>query len=89
MPRVVFAEALQRHVPAPPVTVDGACVRDVLEAALVLTPRLRGYILDDQSQLRKHMSVYVDGVAIRDRTELSEAVAHSSEIYVLQALSGC
>lgn len=88
MPRVIFAAAVQRHVPAPPVTVDGACVRDALEAAFVHTPRLRGYVLDDQAHLRKHMSVYVDGVAIRDRTELSETVASNSEIYVLQALSG-
>ncbi len=88
MPRVVFAAALQRHVPSPPVIVEGAHVRDVLDAAFALNPRLRSYVLDDQSSLRKHMSVYVDGVAIRDRTGLSETVSPNSEVYVLESLSG-
>lgn len=88
MPRIVFAPALQRHVLSPPVAVDGHTVRQALDAAFALNPRLRSYVLDDQSGLRKHMSIYVDGVAIRDRVGLSEPVRDNSEIYVLQSLSG-
>jgi hypothetical protein len=45
-------------------------------------------VLDDQAALRRHMTIFVDGKAIRDRARLSDAVAASSTIYVFQALSG-
>jgi hypothetical protein len=34
------------------------------------------------------MNVFVDGMQIRDRTALHDAVGPSAEIYVMQALSG-
>lgn len=88
MPRVVFAQVLQRHIDCPPVHVAAATVRDSLHAVFADNPRARGYVLDDQAQLRKHMTIFVDGRAIRDRAELSDVVQADSEIYVLQALSG-
>lgn len=88
MPRIVFAPALQRHVSLPPAIVDGATVRDVLDAALDGNARARRYILDDQSALRKHMLIFVDGTRVADRCGLSDPVQPSSEIYVLQSLSG-
>jgi sulfur-carrier protein len=88
MPKIVFAPALQRHVSLPPTVVDGATVRDVLEAALDGNVRARRYILDDQAGLRKHMLIFVDGVRVVDRTQLSDPVQPTSEIYVLQSLSG-
>jgi sulfur-carrier protein len=45
-------------------------------------------VLDDQSALRKHMIIFVDGELIRDRAGLTDAVAESGTIYVFQALSG-
>jgi sulfur-carrier protein len=88
MPRVVFAPALQRHVPLAPVTVDGTTVRAVIDAALDGNERARRYILDDQSALRKHMLIFVDGSLIADRRGLSDPVTPASEIYVFQSLSG-
>ena len=88
MPRVVFAQVLQRHVDCPPKDVTGSTVRAALGAVFEDNPRVRGYVLDDQAQLRKHMTIFVDGRAIRDRTTLSDTVQSNSEIYVLQALSG-
>lgn len=88
MPRVVFAPALQRHVTLAPVNVDGATVRAALDAALNGNDRARGYILDDQSALRKHMLIFVDGARIADRRSLSDPVNPHSVIYILQSLSG-
>jgi molybdopterin synthase sulfur carrier subunit len=51
-------------------------------------PQARGYVLDDQSGLRKHMTIFVDGRIIHDRTRLTDAVSESSTVYVFQALSG-
>ena len=37
---------------------------------------------------RHHLALFVDGVAIRDKRDLSQAIGKDSEIYVMQALSG-
>lgn len=88
MATVVFTPNLKRHVECPTERVEGATVGAVLAAVFESNPRLRGYVLDDQGALRKHMSVFVDGAQIVDREELSDPVAPASEVYVIQALSG-
>jgi len=85
---VVFTPNLKRHVECPTETVEGATVRAVLDAVFEHNPRLRGYIVDEQGSLRRHMSVFVDGHQIVDRDRLSDPVRAASEVYVMQALSG-
>ena len=51
-------------------------------------PALRGYVLDEQGTLRKHMTVFVDDEQLADRKDLSDAVTATTRIYVMQALSG-
>ena len=51
-------------------------------------PALRGYVLDDQGALRRHVAVYVNGRLVDDRTGLTDPVGPRDEIYVFQALSG-
>ena len=63
-------------------------VRQVLEAVFVQSPRLRGYVLDDQGRLRQHVVVYIDGERIEDPVGLGDAVGSNAEVYVMQALSG-
>lgn len=88
MPKVIFASHVQRHVPAPDRLVAGTSVREALDVVFAENAPLRGYILDDQGHLRKHVAVFVDGVRVRDCTGLADAVLPDSEVYVLQALSG-
>jgi hypothetical protein len=88
MPRVEFTVNLQRHVACPPVEVPGKTVRDVLDAAFAGNERARGYVLDEQGALRRHMIVFINGEMIRDRERLSDAVPEGGEVYVMQALSG-
>lgn len=88
MPRIVIAPAIQRHVASPVHEVDAATVGAALELAFAAVPALRGYILDDQGRLRRHLAIFVDGEALNDRRQLSDPVGSHSEIYVVQALSG-
>jgi len=88
MARVSFTPALQRHVACAARDADGATVREVLDAVFADNARARAYVLDDQSALRKHMVIFVNGQRIRDRIHLSDAVAGDDQIYVLQSLSG-
>ena len=85
---VVFTKNLQRHVECPPTVAPGTTVGEVLDFVFRDIPRLRGYIVDETGHLRKHMTIFVDGELIVDRRYLNDPVTESSEIYVMQALSG-
>jgi hypothetical protein len=88
MAKVVFTPNIQRHVWCPEAKAAGQTVREVLEKVFSENPQARNYVLDDQHGLRKHMTIFVDGQMIRDRAKLSDPVAETSTIYILQALSG-
>lgn len=88
MPTVAFTENIQRHVACPPTAVAGGTVREVLDAVFAGNPQARGYVLDEQGELRKHMAVFLDGKMILYRARLSDPVQPDSKLYVMQALSG-
>jgi len=88
LPRITFTRALDRFVKAPPAAVEAANVGEALAAVFAVQPALRGYVLDDQGALRRHVAVYVNGAAVRDRTRLSDPLCADDEVYVFQALSG-
>ncbi len=88
MPRVCFTQNLRRHVDCPELAVNAPTVRAALEIVFAQQPRLRGYILNDQGHLHRHMAIVVNGEALADRVRLDQPVAETDEIYVMQALSG-
>jgi len=88
VPRVVFTSNLQRHVTCPETQVAAGTVRTALAQVFAAQPQARGYVLDEQGHLRKHVVVFVDGKRVRDRELLSDPVRDSSEVYVMQALTG-
>ena len=88
MPTVSFTSALRRFLPVPAAQVEGVTVGEALAAVFVSRPALRGYVLDDQGALRRHVAVYVNGEPVRDRTRMTDSVGMHDEIYVFQALSG-
>lgn len=96
MPRIVLATALSRWLLAE----AGAGTREValdlhatdlsalLAALFTQHPNLRGYVLDEQGVVRHHVAIFIDGQAIRDKANLRQPLSASSEVYVMQALSG-
>lgn len=88
MPTVRFTENIQRHVACPTREVPGATLREVLESYFETTPQARGYVLDEQGRLRRHMAIFIDGRHVRDRVVLSDPVAADAVVDLIQALSG-
>lgn len=88
MPTVRFTRNIQRHVSCPERKVEGANVRDVLEAYFRDHEQARGYVLDDQGNLRHHMAAFINGEQIQDRDNLSDPVAPDAIVDLIQALSG-
>jgi sulfur-carrier protein len=88
MPAVIFTSALQRFLSAPSAQVEAATVGEALRLVFQSSPALRGYVLDDQGGLRRHVAVYVNGEPVRDRRHLGDPLGPSDQVYVLQALTG-
>jgi hypothetical protein len=88
MATVHFTSNLRRHVDCPSLQVNATKVHEALAQAFARNERLKTYVLDDQGHLRKHMRILVDGQAIKDLATFNDAVQPSSQIWVMQALSG-
>jgi hypothetical protein len=96
MAKVVLASALARWLPQGTgprrgevsLEVKAATVGEALEAMFATYPVLRGYVVDEHGVVRHHVAIFVDGEAIADKQDLSQAVGPRASIYVMQALSG-
>ena len=74
---------------ARPPTLAAGTVAELLERYFEQWPAVRGFVLDDQGEVRKHVKVLVDGRNMqRPAASLSDALDPDSEVYVFQALSG-
>ncbi|MEZ6064623.1 MAG: hypothetical protein R3B90_02695 [Planctomycetaceae bacterium] len=88
MPRIEFTPQLAKHVDCPARDSDAASLRTALDEAFAASPKLRGYILDDQSRLRQHVAIFVDNQLLRDRDNWNVPLRPESLVFVMQALSG-
>jgi hypothetical protein len=88
MPTVMFTPVLRRFLRVADMRVEGSTVGAALAAAFAEHPALRGYLLDDQGVLRRHIAIYVNGEMVRDRLGFGDAVGRNDEIHVFQALTG-
>ncbi len=88
MPRIYFTAHLRKLAPMGPIEVEGVTISAALDRVFARHPAVKGYILDDQNRLRKHIAIFVEGDRIGDTAGLQRAVGPRSEIHVMQALSG-
>lgn len=88
MANLHFTQNLTRHVECPSAAIAAKTVGELLERYFESRPGVRGYVLDDQGEVRHHVKVLVDGRNIKDRRKLSDRIKSDSEVYVFQALSG-
>jgi hypothetical protein len=88
MPSVRFTRNIQRHVECPTRDVNGTTLGEVLQAYFATNERARGYVLDDEGKLRKHMAAFIDGRQIDDREKLSDTVPDTAVVDIVQSLSG-
>ena len=88
MPSVRFTRNIQRHVECPTKDVNGSTLGEVLHAYFAANERARGYVLDDEGKLRKHMAAFINGRQIDDRATLSDPVPEGAVVDIVQSLSG-
>ena len=85
---VDFAPSLRRHVDCTAQRVAPGTLRQALESAVAESPRLAGYVFDDQRAIRKHVSVFVNEALVCDRVHLEQALSAGDRVLVIQALTG-
>jgi hypothetical protein len=49
---------------------------------------VRGYVLDERGNLRKHVCIFADGTRLPNARALAQSIRPDSKLYVMQALSG-
>jgi sulfur-carrier protein len=64
--------------------LDGATVREVLRALEREHPSIAGWILDEQTTIREHINVFVNGEKSREET----ALRADDRIHVIPSISG-
>lgn len=85
---LVFTQQLRRFTDVPEFQTQAPTLRAALDEAFAVSPRLRGYILDEQGHLRQHVVIFIDGQRVRDRVSLTDPLSPTGHVHVLQALSG-
>ena len=88
MAEIHFTAWLRSVVPDGPREADGATVGAVLDAVFAEEPQARGYVLDEQGRLRKHVCIFADGKRLPHAAALTHTVGPNCKLYVMQALSG-
>jgi molybdopterin synthase sulfur carrier subunit len=88
MVSVRFTPQLRRFTETPALECEAVTLRQALEAAFAVNPRLRGYVLDDQGHVRPNVAIFVDGRRCADAIAQRDPLTPTSQVYVMQALSG-
>ena len=88
MAQIHFTAWLREIVPDSPLRADGTTVGAALDALFAERPHVRGYVLDDQGRLRKHVCIFADGARLHSSAALAQPIRSDSDIYVMQALTG-
>ena len=89
MVRVHFtSHLLSRYSVPDTIEVNGNTVAFVLQSIREQYPGLTDYIVDERGRLRQHVNIFVGNERIQDRERLSDPVAQTDEVYIMQALSG-
>lgn len=90
MAQVRFTSHLKRFFPTltQDLAVSGATVADVVTTLESSYPGIKAYLVDERGRLRKHVNIFVNGEMIRDKETLGDVVSESTQVFILQALSG-
>lgn len=84
--RVLIPHALRSYTDQrDQVNADGETLNDLLFDLDRQFPGMRFRMVDEQDQVRRHVVIFVSG---EKTTDLSQPLAHSEEVVILQALSG-
>jgi hypothetical protein len=85
MPKVILSGSIRQQAGGLGCfAVEARTARAAIAALEALHPALRGWVVDEQGALRRHVKVFLRGAAV----SLDAAVGPDEELYVVAAISG-
>jgi molybdopterin converting factor small subunit len=85
MPKMILTGSIrQRAGGSAAVDVDGSTARAAIAALEEVHPKLRGWIVDEQGVLRRHVKLFHRGAAVT----LDAPLGPDDQLYVVAAISG-
>ena len=85
MPRVILTGSICQHIGGlNAADVSGDTARDVIHALEASYPALRGWVVDEQGALRRHVKLFRGGEAV----SLDAPIAPGEELHIVAAISG-
>jgi molybdopterin synthase sulfur carrier subunit len=85
MPKVILTGSVQQHAGGLGVVeVGGDTVGALIRALEASYPALRGWIVDERGALRRHVKLFLGGVAV----SLDAPVGAKDELHIVAAISG-
>ena len=85
MPKVILTGSICQHVGGrSAVEVGGETAAAVIKALEASYPGLRGWVVDEQGALRRHVKLFLGGAAV----SLDAPVGAKDELHIVAAISG-
>ena len=89
MPTVRFPSAMKYYADNHgEVDVTASTVREAVEAVAERYPKLRVHVFDAQGQIRRHFTVFVNGVHIRELDGLATKLKPDDNLILLASAAG-
>ncbi len=89
MAKVNFTQALKRFYPdLKSIEIDCDRALDLVNALNDYHPGIKGYLVDETGELRKHVNIFIGEQLIKDRKTLTDKINPTDTVYIMQALSG-
>ena len=83
--KVLIPSALRSYTEHGEAEASGATLAAVLADLDRLYPGIRFRMIDEQDRIRRHIRIFINGKQVRD---LSQPLAATDEVVIVQALSG-
>ena len=83
--KVLIPSALRSYTERSEAEASGATLAAILVDLERQYPGIRFRMIDEQDRIRRHIRIFVNGTQVRD---LTQPLAASDEVVIVQALSG-
>lgn len=70
------------------IDVPASTVREAVEAVAERYPKLRPHVFDSQGQIRRHFTVFVNGVHIRDLNGVDTSLQPNDKVILMASSAG-
>ena len=87
MIKVVLTANLQKYYPEREFQVEARNVREILARMDQTRPNFSGYVLEDDSTVRKHVNLFLNGQLL-PKNAVGTSVKAGDTVHIMQALSG-